>query len=110
MTTVTTALPDADPPAPPPFMELADPDRFRSELETAGSFDIDLVDVTHQSDWADADAAWAAIAESNPLFGPLLEQLPSETATKIRGTFGDLVDGRGDAHLSAGAWIGTGRA
>lgn len=110
MTTVTTALPDADPPTPPPFMELADPDRFRSELETAGWSDVDVVDVTHQADWADADVAWAAIAESNPLFGPLLEQVPTEVATRIRSTFGDLIDERGDARLSAGAWIATGRA
>lgn len=110
MTTVTTALPDADPPTPPPFMDLADPYRFRSELETAGWSDVDIVDVTHQAGWADADVAWAAIAESNPLFGPLLEQLPTEVTTKIRGTFGDLIDERGDARLSAGAWVATGRA
>lgn len=110
MITVTTALPDAAPPPPPPFMELADPERFRSELGAAGWSDVDVVDVTHQAAWADADAAWAAIAESNPLFGPLLEQLPTELAGKIRSTFGELIDERGDARLSAGAWIGTGRA
>jgi len=110
MTTVTTALPDVDPPTPPPFMELADPERFRSEVEAAGWSDVEIVDVSHQAAWADTEAAWAAIAESNPLFGPLLEQLPAEVARKIRDTFSALIDKRGDARLSAGAWIATGRA
>ncbi|MDZ7676039.1 MAG: methyltransferase domain-containing protein [Acidimicrobiales bacterium] len=110
MSTVTTALPDADPPTPPPFMELADPDRLRSEVEAAGWSDVEIVGVTHEAAWADDDAAWAAIAESNPLFGPLLEQLPAEVVTKLRTTFRDLIDQRGDAHLSAGAWIAVGRA
>lgn len=110
MTTVSTALPDVDPPTPPPFMQLADPERFRSEVEAAGWSDVDVVDVTHRAEWEDAGAAWAAIAESNPLFGPLLEQLPAEVARKIRGTFSELIDQRGDAHLSAGAWIASGRA
>lgn len=109
MKTVMTAMPDADPPTPPPFMELADPERLRSELERAGWSDIEIDGVTHEADWADADAAWAAIAESNPLFGPLLEQLPPELSTRIRTTFDDLIAERGNAQLSAGAWIATGQ-
>lgn len=110
MTTVTTALPDAEPPTPPAFMELADPQRFRSEVEHAGWVDVEIVDVTHRAGWADADQAWAAIAESNPVFGPMLQQFPEELSSRIRSTFGDLIDERGDARLSAGAWIAVGRA
>ena len=49
MTTVAIALPDVDPPTPPPFMELADPGRFRSEVEAAGWRDVEIVDVTHRA-------------------------------------------------------------
>lgn len=110
MATVTTALPDADPPTPPPFMQLADPDRFRSELDSAGWSEVEIAGTTHRANWADAGAAWSAIAESNPLFGPLLQQLPDELTDRLRSTFAGLIDERGDAHLSAGAWIATGRA
>jgi hypothetical protein len=110
MTTVVTALPDVTPPTPPPFMELADPERLRSEVEAARWTDVEVVGVTHQAHWADADAAWAAIAESNPLFGPLLEQLPDDVSGRVRAAFGDLIDERGDAHLTAGAWVASGRA
>ena len=110
LTTVTTALPDADPPSPPPFMELADPDRFRAELDQAGWSDVEVEGVTHQATWADAEEAWSAIAEANPLFGPMLVQLPGEVVTRLRDTFAGLIDQRGDAHLTAGAWIGLGRA
>lgn len=110
VTTVTTALPDADPPTPPKFMELADPRRFRSELEDAGWSEVDIVGVTHRAAWNDAAVAWAALAESNPVFAPALERLTDETVAVIRGTFDDLIRERGDAHLSAGAWIATGRA
>jgi SAM-dependent methyltransferase len=110
MTTVKTALPDQTPPTPPPFMELADPERLRSEVEVAGWTDVEVVGVTHRAHWGDADAAWAAIAESNPLFGPLLEQLPDDVSGRVRAAFGDLIDERGDAHLTAGAWVASGRA
>ena len=108
MTTVMTAMPDADPPTPPPFMELADPDRFRSELSAAGWNNVEIVDVTHEAEWADAAVAWSALAEANPLFGPLLEQLPDEVAATIRETFGTLFDQRHGTPLSAGAWIAHG--
>lgn len=110
ITTVLTALPDAAPPTPPPFMELADPKRLRSEVEAAGWSEVEIADVTHRGEWADADAAWTAIAEANPLFGPLLDQLPDEFTNRLRTTFSGLIDDRGGAHLSAGAWIATGRA
>ena len=78
-------------------------------MEAAGWRDVEIVGVTHRAGWPDADVAWAAIAEANPVFGPLLEQLPVEVAGEIRRTFGDLIDERGDAHLAAGAWIAHGR-
>lgn len=108
--TVTRALPGADPPTPPPFMELADAERFRSEVEGAGWSGVDVVGVTHSAEWGSAESAWAAIAEANPLFGPLLEQLPDETVATLRSTFAGLIDERGDARLSASAWIAVGRA
>lgn len=108
MTTITTAMPDADPPTPPPFMELADPERLGSELALAGWSDIEIDGVVHDADWEDADAAWAAIAEANPLFGPLLDQLPAELSTRIRSTFDGLMAERDGVPLSAGAWIATG--
>jgi ubiquinone/menaquinone biosynthesis C-methylase UbiE len=108
-TTIATAMPDAPTPTPPPFMELADPDRFRDELQRAGWNDLEIADVTHEADWTDAADAWAAIAEANPLFGPLLEQLPDDRVTAGRDTFGALYDQR-DQTLSAGAWIAHGTA
>ncbi len=108
MTTVVTAMPEADPPTPPAFMELADPDRFRSELSEAGWNNLQIVDITHQAEWADDATAWSALAEANPLFGPLLEQLPVEVVAAIRETFGTLFDERDGTPLSAGAWVARG--
>jgi ubiquinone/menaquinone biosynthesis C-methylase UbiE len=108
--TLATALPDAGPPSPPTFIELADPDRLRSEVESAGWTDVEVVGSTHEATWADAGAAWSAIAESNPVFGPLLDELPFELVVTIRRTFDGLIEARGDARLSAGAWIATGTA
>lgn len=110
MATATRAMPDADPPTPPPFMELADPERLRSELAEAGWSDVEVADVTHRATWADDGEAWAAIAESNPLFGPMLSELPPELAERLRSTFAEVIDERGGAHLAAGSWIATGTA
>ena len=108
MTTVTTALPDAEPPKPPQFMELADPDRFRAELTDAGWNDVQIIDITHSAEWSDAATAWSALAEANPIFGPMLEQLPDEVLASIRQTFRTLFDEREGEPLSAGAWVARG--
>ena len=107
--TVSTALPDVTP-TPPKFMELADPSRLRSEVEAAGWGDVDVVGVTHQAPWEEVDTAWAAIAESNPVFGPMLEQLPAEAVARLRSTFDEILESRGDVGVSAGAWLASGRA
>lgn len=108
--TVQRAMPDADPPPPPHFMELADPDRFRDELAQAGLVDVELTSVTHQSSWASPAVAWAALAESNPVFGPALAQLDEAVVAHIRSTFDDVIDDHGGPHMTAGAHIATGRA
>ncbi len=102
--TMQRAMPDADPPPPPRFMELADPDRFRSELEEAGLVDVELVSVSHRSSWESAEVAWAALAESNPVFGPLAAQRWWPTAT-----FADVVADHGGPQMVAGAHLAAAR-
>lgn len=107
--TMQEALPDAPPPTPPSFMEWADADLLADELRAAGFADVEIRTVKHGAPWEDSAAAWAAIAESNPVFGPMLQQLEPATVAGIREAFDRVLADRGNARLQAGAHLGLGR-
>lgn len=87
---VRRTFPDTPAPTPPKFLELADANRFQTELIEAGFADVEIHTMTHALTWPSVDVAWVALAEGAPVFRPMLERIGTEGVAKLRAGFGAL--------------------
>lgn len=81
-------------PKPPQFLELADPERFRRELEEAGFDRVEVETRTKSVTWSTVDDAWAGLAETAPVFRPLMEKIGEDGRKRLRGEFQALATER----------------
>jgi len=115
---VQSVRPDFDgPPADPPPLEfqLADPDRLRKELSTAGLKDVKVLTITETTEHESGTDLWEWLVSSNPIveriMGGML-QLTDAERDVVRRTLDDLVReraaGRRGAELTNPVNIGIG--
>lgn len=110
---VRQTFPEMPPASPPKFLELADAQRFEGELREAGFAAVNIETIDHRARWADDAQAWAAIAESAPVFRPLFEKLGPDGVARLRRTFGALwnqrASGGGPVELASPAHFAVAR-
>lgn len=95
---VRRAFPDQQAPPPPQFLELADPNRLQSEMSAAGFSEVEVETVRRQVRWPSVDAMWMALAESAPIFRPLMDKVGPEGKDRLRAVFEAMAEERfGDA-------------
>lgn len=75
------------PPEPPSILTLSDPQKFRTEMETAGFSNVELRTLRHDWVWPDARTFWEKQPQVSPAFQPLLERVGAANANKL----GDIV-------------------
>lgn len=93
-TSMKRAFPGTPPPPPPKFLELADPERFRRELEEAGFSDVQIETNHHRTSWPTVDQAWSALAESAPVFHAIMQKVGDEGVDRLRKAFDALAQER----------------
>lgn len=108
------ALPDAPEPSPPPFMELADPERLAGEMEAAGFEDVEVARVDHTLDFGPPERLWEAFMETNPAMPGMLAQLGGEGGRALKEALTQVgrervaAGGGATVRLPTGALLGSG--
>lgn len=108
---IATALPDMPEPPQPPFVELADPERFEREMWEAGFADVEMHTVDHIQEVANVEAAWVKLAEANPVLPALFSKMGRDEVERVREAFFDLYAegyGSGGAQFESRANIALG--
>ena len=114
---VQSVRPDFEgPPLDPPPLEfqLADPDRLRSELSSAGLKDVEVETVTETTEYETGEDLWEWLVSSNPIVECVLGGLSLTNAERgvVQQTLGTMVRERagagGAAHLTNPVNIGVG--
>lgn len=114
---VQSVRPDFEgPPLDPPPLEfqLADPDRLRSELSSAGLKDVEVETVTETTEHESGEGLWEWLISSNPIVEGVLGSLDltNEERSVVQQTLGTMVRERagagGSAHLTNPVNIGVG--
>lgn len=109
---IETALPDLPPSPDPPFLELADPERFRQELEAAGFEEVEVEPVELLFEAEGPDHEWRKLAEANPVLPAMMDRIGPEAVAEVEQAFHDLYRqryGSGEAQMRTLAHLATGR-
>lgn len=110
---VREAVPDLEPPPEPPaILSLADPQRFRQEMEGAGFRRVEIRTVQHAWTHPSPEAFWERQLQVSPVFKLLVERIGPPKVARVRDVllrrlhaeFGNgPVSLRGEAHVGLGA-------
>jgi len=108
------AFPDLPPPpSPPPVFSLADPTRFRTEMERAGFRDVE-VDLVARELVADGfEHLWAMLTSGAPPVQALFDRVGADGEGRVRDALAAIVEerfGNGPIQTRNVATIGTGVA
>jgi ubiquinone/menaquinone biosynthesis C-methylase UbiE len=100
----------ADPP-PLPF-QLADPEKFRREMEKAGLQELQIGTIRDEAAFQSAIQLWDWVTHSHPIGAGLVAGLTEAQALKVQKVLGDMLRERAgdgsDAVLTNAAHIGIG--
>jgi hypothetical protein len=110
---IQQAFPDMPLPPPPPVLSLADPDRFRSEMQAGGFRDVEIDFVARDVTLADFDAVWAMLTVGSPPTRGFFEEIGEAGKRKVQDALAGLVAerfGDGPVTLTNTAIVGTGIA
>lgn len=111
---VQGALPDMPPPpGPPPIFSLADPRRFKDEMEAAGFRDVEIDFVTRQQEVTGFDEAWTMLTLGAPPVQAVFERVGPEGRDRIHDELRRIIDeryGSGSFTLTNVATMGCGVA
>lgn len=110
---VQRAVPELPTPdQPPPIFSLADPARFKSEMENAGFTDVRVDHVTHIMEQPSKEAYWELMSNGAPPARVLFARIGEKHEHAVRDTLFEILDerfGNTPLRLSAEATIGYGR-
>lgn len=114
MSSIQQAFPDMPKPdAPPPVLSLADPDKFRSEMESAGFREVEIHQATRQATLDNFDQLWSMLTIGAPPIRKLIEQVGSTGMDRIKLEMAKLSEskfGKGPVTLNNTANVGVGIA
>jgi SAM-dependent methyltransferase len=101
------------PPAPPPVFSLADPARFKSEMEAAGFDDVEVDFVSRDVEVSDFDTMWEMLTCGAPPVQMLFNRVGPGGKTKLHDTLAGMVEkrfGTGPIRFTNLATVGCGVA
>lgn len=108
---VDAALPDRERPPPPSFVELADPERLRQEMASAGFEQVEVHTVQGEMTIDGARDGWRKLAEANPILPGMIVRFGDQAVEEIGVAFRELFEERhgpgpatfrGKAHIAVG--------
>lgn len=109
-----TAFPDLPPPAsPPPVFSLADPARFKDEMEAAGFEQVQVEYYAREMELDSADQVWSMLTSGAPPVKVMFDQIGEQGVDKLRSALDTIISnqfGDGPITLTNTATIGTGVA
>ncbi|MGD8289982.1 MAG: methyltransferase domain-containing protein [Gemmatimonadota bacterium] len=112
MASVAKGLPDLpSPPSPPPIFSLADPARFKQEMESAGFRDVTIDFVTREQEVEGIDDLWDGLSAGAPPVQALFDRVGAEGQNRIRKALEHIVlerYGDGSFTLTNVATLGSG--
>jgi len=104
-----TGLPMDPPPLP---FQVADPEKLRQELATAGLRDIRVETVTYGMEFQSGHQLWDVVTNSNPIGAGLVADLTAEQRAAVQqaldGMLRERAEGSGPAVLTPAVHIGIG--
>lgn len=108
------AFPDMPPPpSPPPVFSLADPAKFREEMEDSGFRNVEVEFVSHDLEIKHVEDVWGMLTSGAPPVQALLDRIGPEGQARLRDTLSKIVEqrfGGGAIQLTNVATIGRGFA
>jgi hypothetical protein len=112
MASVAKGLPDLpSPPSPPPIFSLADPARFKQEMESAGFRDVTIDFVSREQEVEGIDDLWDGLSAGAPPVQALFDRVGAEGQNRIRKALEHIVlerYGDGSFTLTNVATLGSG--
>lgn len=114
LASLRAAFPDMpEPPSPPPVFSLADPTRFKAEMEAAGLRDVEVELVVRDQEVEGFDQAWSMMTAGAPPIQVLFDQVGPAGQARVRDELRRIVDerfGGGPFTLTNVATLGSGVA
>ena len=112
LSAMKAALPDMPPPpAPPPVFSLADPAKFKAEMEAAGFRDVTVDYVSRSFEIPDFETAWTMFTAGAPPVQMLFDRVGAEGKRRIHDALASIIEDRygGDPiRLDNVATVGSG--
>jgi SAM-dependent methyltransferase len=106
------AFPDfPEPDAPPPVFSLADPGRFKSDMENAGFRNVNVAYVEREVMVPDFDKLWTMLTVGAPPSKLLFDKIGPEGKNKVHDALAEIVRerfGNGPISLTNTATVGVG--
>jgi SAM-dependent methyltransferase len=89
------AFPDMPaPPTPPPIFSLADPAKFKSELELAGFGDVQVDYVARELEVADFPTLWTMMSTGAPPVEMIFDRVGDDGKARVRDALAEIVEKR----------------
>lgn len=114
MSSIQQAFPDMPKPdTPPPVLSLADPVKFKSEMENAGFREVEIHQTTRQTILDNFEQMWSMLTIGAPPIRKLIEQVGSTGLDRIKLEMAKLTEskfGNGPITLNNTANVGVGIA